>query len=153
MGQPIWDRPLRDEDTVRLASEPRKPLSLIERNEGRILLGWLVFVILGSVIGAYFIALPHESNWMVEGWLRYTLWLMLGLSAVGVFLTLEPGSPEAAQQGNYLLGFLTAIFLTGFLISQPHTGAWFGQWMLTSLEVVFFGTIGLYILSQLAKDL
>jgi hypothetical protein len=146
MGQPIWDRPIRDADTVRLASDPRPPLTFFERYEGRILLGWIAFSILASVIGAYFIALPHEGDWMVEGWLRYTLWLMPGVCIVGFFLVLERKSPGMIEFGNLVFGVITGALLAGFLISQPHAGSWFGEWMLISggaLVAIIFGIAAL----------
>lgn len=130
-----------------------------EWQETKAELPWLLAAVGGitvaAAIGGYFISLPHHGEWLVDGWLRYTLWLMVGIPAIGCIVgaTIRDASqsdegpyPPLVSMGIWIFWGLSVAFLIGFLISQPHTDPyWFKQWITTTFGV-FLAVIFLAIL-------
>lgn len=125
---------------LRKAESQGKPYSLAKE------IGWtvagLVAVIVAAAIGGFFISQPHTGDWGQE-WLRYALWLAVGIPilcyAVVGFINDGRSSAHMERVNTGLPGLAMMFFwvlatalLIGYLISLPHTRAWFGNWMTIS---------------------
>lgn len=100
-------------------------------------------VILASVIGGYFISLPHHAGW-VDQWGLYTLWLTVGIPAAGflVCVLINEGREEELDTGllnpfMWLFWLVSVVLLVGYLISMPHTGGWLMEWFWITVAGAF----------------
>jgi drug/metabolite transporter (DMT)-like permease len=117
-------------------------------------------IVLVAAVGGYLISLPHHGDWLVDGWIRYTLWLMVGIPVVGCMvgalirdITQEEGPWSAlVSMGTWIFWTLSVALLIGFLVTQPHVDPhWIKQWLVGTL-CVFLVAIFLAVLPGASSD-